>query len=146
MIASFEGCSLKAYKDVAGVTTIGYGTIMYRDGKRVQMGETITQEQANDLLHWQIYLKEVAVARLTRNVQLSQNRFDALVSFAYNLGIGALETSSLLKMIKVNQHNYDIRDEFLKWCKAKVVGQGTRVTVPGLLKRRQKEAELWFRI
>ncbi len=125
LIKSFEGCRLVAYRDSAGIPTIGWGTVIYQDGRRVKMGEKINQIQADKLLLWQIGLKEVGVNTLLGPYRIAQHRFDVLVDFVYNLGIGALGGSTLLK-----------------WCKITV--DGKLVAVPGLLTRRRKEADIWF--
>ncbi len=142
LIKSFEGCRLVAYRDSAGIPTIGWGTVIYQDGRRVKMGEKINQIQADKLLLWQIGLKEVGVNTLLGPYRIAQHRFDVLVDFVYNLGIGALGGSTLLKVIKVNPNDYAIHDQFLKWCKITV--DGKLVAVPGLLTRRRKEADIWF--
>lgn len=138
LIKSFEGCRLKAYKDAAGIPTIGWGTIRYPSGRRVQMGETITQEQADDYLEYEVNMKAGAVREYVRDVCLRQNQFDALVSFAYNVGTGALGKSTLLKKLKVNPNDPSIRTEFLKW-----VNAGGK-KLKGLVRRREKEAALYF--
>jgi lysozyme len=69
---------------------------------------------------------------------INQNQFDALVSFAYNLGVGNLKSSTLLKKVNANPSDPTIRDEFMKW----VNGGGKKL--PGLVKRRQAEADLYF--
>lgn len=138
LIKSFEGCRLKAYRDAAGIPTIGWGTIRYPSGKRVQMGEQITQGQADEYLHFEVDMKAGAVSELVRGISLTQNQFDALVCFAYNVGTGGLAKSTLLKKLKVNPNDPAIRAEFLRWNRA-----GGKV-LSGLTKRRAKEADLYF--
>lgn len=137
LIASFEGKRLKAYQDSVGVWTIGYGTTFYPDGSKVKQGDSITEEKADFLLKWQVLEKSAGVAKL---VDVSQNKFDALVSFAYNLGLGALKKSTLLKKVLVNPNDPSIEAEFLKWNKA------NGIVLNGLTKRRQAEADLFFLI
>lgn len=137
-IKQWEGCRLKAYKDSAGVWTIGYGTIMYPDGKRVREGDECSQDAAMMFLKYEVLLKAQSVAAFTSNYNLNQNQFDALVSFAYNLGVGALQRSTLLKKIKVNPNDPSIETEFNKW----VIAGGKKLT--GLVKRRQAESKLYF--
>ena len=139
LIRSFEGCRLKAYKDSVGIWTIGFGTIEYPDGAKVKEGDSITQERADFLLKWQVLLKSGQVDALKLSV--NQNQFDALVSFAYNLGVGALKSSTLLKKVKANPNDPSIETEFLKWNKARVKGE--LVVLNGLTKRRQAEADLF---
>ena len=130
LIKRFEGCKLTAYKCSAGFSTIGYGHI-----QGVRMGMVITQLQAENWLLEDIITKAVAVEKLASN--LTQNQFDALISFAYNCGVGALQQSTLLKLIKVNPKDAAIRTEFAKWNKAG--GQ----PLLGLTKRRLAEWQLY---
>ena len=81
LIKQFEGCRLKAYKDPAGVPTIGYG---HTAG--VRMGDTITQKQADELLRDDLVIFEQKVMKYDEKYHWNQNQFDALVSFAYNIG------------------------------------------------------------
>lgn len=138
LIKQFEGCRLKAYLDSAGVPTIGYGTIMYPSGKKVQLGDTCTQAEAELYLKYEVILKAKSVNAFTSNVVLNQNQFDALVSFAYNLGVGALQKSTLLKKLRVKPNDPTLEAEFLKW----VMAGGKKLN--GLVKRRQMEADLYF--
>ena len=142
LIAQFEGCRLKSYQDSAGVWTIGYGTTIYADGSPVKRGEAVTLFQAKELQKWQIELKSAAVAKLLKPVVVSQARFDALVSFAYNCGTDALAKSTLLKLIKKNQDDPAIREAFMAW--NKITKNGKKVVSPGLQVRRQAEADLSF--
>jgi lysozyme len=136
-----EGCRLTSYPDSGGRYTIGYGSIMYRNGDRVKQGQTISIEQAIDLLHWQVTLKAVAVNALLGGYRVNQNQFDALCSFAYNEGVSALENSTLLRKVKLNPNDPTIKDEFLKWCKIRV--NGTFVILQGLTNRRLAEWEIY---
>jgi lysozyme len=127
----FEGLRLTAYQDQVGVWTIGYG----HTGPEVCAELTITQEQANNLLVQDIASAVAAVNRLV-TVAFNQNGFDALVDFAFNLGNNALSGSTLLR--KLNADDFaGAAAEFPKWCKA-----GGKV-VPGLLRRRQAEQQLF---
>lgn len=139
LIKQFESCRLKAYQDSAGIWTIGWGTTYYPEGGKVREGDKITQERADFLLHWQVTEKSMAVGLL---VDVAQNKFDALVSFTYNAGIGALRKSTLLKKVKANANDPSIEQEFLKWNKARV--KGVLTVLNGLTKRRQAEADLYF--
>lgn len=141
-IKSSEGLVLHTYADIAGVLTIGYGSTRYKDGTKPVMGQTITEPKAYDLLAWEVALKADAVNALVKGLPLNQNQFDALVDFAYNLGVGALAGSTLLILIKASVNNPVIKKEFLKWNKAKV--NGKLVEVAGLTKRRQAESDLYF--
>lgn len=138
IIKRFEGCKLKAYRDAVNVLTIGWGTIMYPDGTKVKEDDVITQPQADDYLKHEVNLKAKSVDAFTTNVKLTQYNFDALVSFAYNLGVGALQKSTLLKKVKANPNDPSIEQEFNKW-----VNAGGK-KLKGLVIRRQAEADLYF--
>lgn len=137
LIKKFEGLYLNAYLCPASVPTIGYGTIRYPDGKAVKLGEKITMKRAEELLIWEV--EKIATQIPALNV--NQNQYDALVSFTYNLGIGNLSKSTLLKKIKANPEDPTIKDEFMKWTKARVNGQLT--TLKGLVRRRTEEYNLY---
>ena len=127
----YEGCSLIAYQDPVGVWTIGYG---HTEGVRPKM--QITQEQADQWLEEDLQ----AVADGVQNevdVTLTPNQFSALVSFAYNVGLTALQDSTLLQY--VNRKNFAMAaDQFERWVYA-----GGRV-LPGLVARRQAEKALFL--
>jgi len=142
-IISGEGIKLKPYKDSAGIPTIGIGTTYYPDGKPVTMSDkTITVEQAKFYLEYWIKTKIEPPLNRLLTIELNQNQYDALVSFVYNLGAGALRTSTLLKKVNVNPYDRSIRDEFMKWGNCKVNGKLTRIQ--GLVNRRKAEADLYF--
>lgn len=142
LIAQFEGCKLQAYQDSAGIWTIGYGTIMYPSGQKVKKGDKITHEEATTYLKYEISLKSQSVRAFVSNAVLNQNQFDALVSFAYNVGVGALQKSTLLKKVIRNPNDPTIELEFMKWNKARK--KGVLTVIEGLTKRRQSEADLYF--
>lgn len=130
LIKECEGCSLHSYQDIAGIWTIGYGCT-----HDVGKSDKITQEEAESMLLAAALTTEAAVNMLV-TVPLTQNQFDALVSFTYNVGEGHLETSTLLKLL--NKSDYEgAAEEFLKW--NKVNGK----IVFGLVKRRHKEYDLY---
>ena len=126
-----EGCRLEAYKDAAGVPTIGYGHT-----KNVRMGDRITQYWAKEMLREDIEETEWQVKEL--NVARTEGQLDALVSFAFNLGIGRLTRSTLLKTIRNGGSKAQITKEFKKW----VYADGKQL--PGLVKRREWEAKRFF--
>lgn len=138
LITKFEGLKLKPYLCSAKIPTIGYGNTYYSDGKRVTLlDKDITKQQAFDMF------KEVANrfakrvdALVTSNI--NQNQFNALVSFAYNVGTGNFSSSTLLKKVNRNPDDLTIKDEFLRWNKA-----GGKV-INGLTNRRNEEAILYF--
>jgi len=129
----FEGLSLKAYHDVRGVLTNGYG----HTGSDVFEGQVVTQEQAD---HW--LAVDVAGAVLTVDllvrVPINQNQFDALVDLVYNIGSSAFRGSTLLKLLNAD-HYLHASYEFVKWDHA--AGK----EIPGLLKRREAEQALFVK-
>lgn len=137
IIKKYEGLYLNAYLCPANVPTIGYGTIRYPDGKPVKLGEKITMKKAEELLIWEVEKISGQIPELNVN----QNQYDALVSFTYNLGIGNLLKSTLYRKCKANPDDTTIKDEFLKWTKARVKGE--LKTLKGLVKRRTEEYELY---
>jgi lysozyme len=129
LIKDFEGCELKAYRCPAGILTIGYGST----GSHVKAGMVITEPQAEELLKKDLARFEKRVNDLVK-VPLSQEQFDALVSFDFNTG--ALHKSTLLK--KLNAGSYAaVPSELNKWVKA-----GGK-TLKGLVRRRAAEGQLW---
>ena len=140
LIKKFEGLFLKSYLCPASIATIGYGSTMWNDGKKVELGQKITLEGAEILLMWELKNKANALHRLN----LNQNQFDALMSFIYNIGISAFLNSTLFKKALANQNDETIRNEFMRWNKAKV--NGKMVVLKGLNNRRIAESNLYFTI
>lgn len=138
LIKKFEGFFADAYICPAGVPTIGYGSTMWSDGKKVKLGEKISMENAQKLLLWELQQKEYSLNKLI----LNQNQFDALMSFVYNVGIGNLMKSTLYKKALLNSNDITISDEFMKWNKARV--KGVLTPLKGLTRRRQEEANLYY--
>ncbi len=137
LIKGFEGKRLTSYDDGVGVWTIGFGTIKYPNGVRVKKGDTCTEQQAEDYLRNDLSVFESAVNRLVK-AKITQNQFDALVSFTYNLGETNLSKSTLLK--KLNAGDYQgAADQFLVWNKA-----GGKV-MKGLVRRREAERALFLK-
>ncbi|NJO80723.1 MAG: lysozyme [Cyanobacteria bacterium RM1_2_2] len=131
LLKSFEGLELRAYQDAVGVWTIGYGTT-----SDVRPGMVITEAQAEALLKRDLNRFERAVIDLVK-VPLTDDQFSALVSFVYNVGEGALSTSTLLRLL--NQRDYQgAADQLLRWDKA-----GGR-TLAGLTRRRRAERALFL--
>ena len=133
-LKAFEGLRTEAYYDPAGVLTIGYG----HTGPDVSPGDVISEYWAEHLLRADLYETEKTVDEL--DVAKTQGQFDALVSFAYNLGINRLRTSSLLKTIREGGNMRAIKREFKKWVHA-----GNK-TLRGLETRRAWEAERFFEV
>ena len=138
LIQEFEGLRLTSYLCSAGVATIGYGATYYHDGSKVKLGQTITKEQAVQMLKDHLKEFEGSVIGLLNTTKVNQNQFDALVSFCFNLGAANLAKSQLLRFIKANPNDPKIVAEFLKWNRA-----GGEVST-GLVRRRKKEAQLYF--
>lgn len=139
LIAQFEGFESKPYICSGGVVTIGYGTTIYPSGVKVNMNDSaITKQQAEEYLLNDINKFSNGVELLVRS-NINQNQFDALVSFVYNVGLGNLSNSTLLKLINVDPNNSLIKNEFIKWNKAK--GK----VLAGLTRRRNAEANLYFK-
>jgi lysozyme len=136
----FEGYKAKSYLCPASVVTIGYGSTMYSTGLKIKLGDTINEQQANELLMWELKSKAIAL----HGLHLNQNQFDACLSFCFNLGIGAFAKSTLKKKIVANRQDVTIKQEFLKWNKARVGGELKELK--GLTRRRIAEAELYFKI
>lgn len=136
IIKEFEGLSLKPYLCPARIPTIGYGSTYYENGIAVKLtDDPITEERAESLLLFTLTKYSNAVNKLVK-VKINQNQFDALVDFAYNAGIGALQNSTLLK--KLNAEDYEGASiEFGKWVKG-----GGRI-LPGLVRRRAMETKLF---
>jgi lysozyme len=147
IIKNFEGLRLSAYRDVAGVWTIGYGSTRYYDGKPVKPGDKLASEaQADALLRNTLGQYENAVNQHVK-VSLTQNQFDALVSFTYNEGTGALQGSTLLTKLneKDNAGNYrDAAAHFMAWDKITDPQTGKKVVCDTLVKRRKEESELFL--
>lgn len=139
LIKKFEGFCAQPYLCSANVPTIGYGATFYEDGKKVQINDpAITEERATQLLLNVLKIFEKHVDSYTRD-DITQNQFDALVCFAYNVGVGALKSSTLLKLVNSDPSNPQIKNEFLRWNKA--AGRALK----GLTNRRNAEAELYFK-
>ena len=130
LIKKFEGCELEAYKCAAGVWTIGYGHI-----KTAVEGMKIDQATADELFDEEIVEYENYV-NTTVSVPLSQNQFDAIVSWVFNLGNGNLQASTMLKVINSGDHA-GVPAQIKRWNKA-----GGKV-LEGLIRRREAEALLY---
>lgn len=138
LIKQFEGLRLKAYPDPGSggePWTIGIGTTVYPDGRKVRPGDTITEAQAEDFLRHDLARFEAAVSKLVGE-NATQGQFDALVSFAYNVGPEALRTSTLLRLHNAGDYA-GAAGQFARWSKA--AGK----TLPGLVRRRAAEAALY---
>jgi lysozyme len=136
LIKQFEGCKLQAYKPVEAEKdyTIGFG----HKGPDVKAGMIISEEKAKELLKFDLQKFENAVNKYVK-VSITQNQFDALVSFCYNTGINNFASSTLLKMLNANKF-IDAANQFGRWVK----GDNGQILI-GLVKRRNAEKELFLR-
>ena len=143
-----EGLYLQAYKCPAGVWTIGFGTTVYPNGKKVSLKDPkCTQEQAEEWLSFELKEKAATIENWinTNKLRLNRYQFSALLCFAYNLGCGPIidKDRSLSQAIL---HNKGVREAFMMYNKAKVKKWGiTRlIELKGLTIRRKKEADLYL--
>ena len=131
LIKSFEGCRLTAYKCPAGIWTIGFGTT----GTAIKEGLVWSQAQADEALAKHLEEFSRGVTDLLK-VSVTQGQFDALVSFAYNVGPGALRKSTLLKML--NDGDYSgAAGQFIRW-----INKGSSFEA-GLRRRREAERQMF---
>jgi lysozyme len=131
-----EGMILHPYKDAVGIPTIGIGCTYWENGERVKMSDrAISKERAISLFRTVLKHYETTVWSITRD-DINQNQFDALVSLCFNIGVGALKGSTVLKWVNKDPSDPNIKAAFEMWRNAG--GQ------PILLKRRRREAKLYF--
>ncbi|MEM6413205.1 MAG: lysozyme [Pseudomonadota bacterium] len=136
LIKRFEGLELRAYQDIAGVWTIGYG----HTGDAAFAGNTIDGEMAEALLKEDVSVYEQGIIKHVK-VYLNQNQFDALCSWSFNLGVGALRRSTALKRLNVG--DYTGAAHALTWYnKARMNGKLVEIT--GLVRRRAAEFDLFM--
>lgn len=149
LIKRFEGCRKKPYRCPAALWTVGYGSVLYQDQIRLKMPERLaypikfedfrefSQDEIDHLLREELNGCERGVARLCPTAASNQGQFDALVSFAFNCGVGALQRSTL--RMKLNRGETEAAvDEFLKYTR------GGGKVLPGLVKRRNAERALFL--
>lgn len=146
IIKHFESClqpmgdgTYTSYADPGygwSLPTIGWGAVAYEDGSKVKKGDVISQSRADELLLWEVRQKMDGVKSLV-HVPINDNQLSSLTSFSYNVGLGALKDSTLLK--KLNAGDYEsAADHFMDWVKSN--GQ----TLRGLVRRRQSEKNLFL--
>lgn len=136
IIREFEGFKAEAYLDIGGVWTIGFGTIKYPNGQRVKKGDTCTREQAEQWLKNDCKWVDACFDKYV-TAKTTQNQFDALASFVYNIGETAFAKSTMLTLL--NQNNFTAAaNQFDRW----VFDNGKRIT--GLANRRTKEKALFL--
>lgn len=134
LIKRFEGFSPTVYICPSGHPTIGYGHVVLAHEKD-RFAAGITQAEATDILRKDVGIAERAVLRLIY-VPLTDGQFDALVSFTFNLGAGALQRSTLRRQVNRGEHE-SVPAELMKW----VWAAGKRL--PGLVRRRRAEASAY---
>jgi len=139
IIKKFEGKRLKAYKDLGGTWTIGYGTTFNFDENRpVRSTDVINDKTALAWLRHDIAERTAAISKLIK-VPVTQNMLDSMTSLAFNIGLGAFQKSTLLRLLNNKANKALVADEFLKW--NKVAGK----EIPGLTARRKLEKDLFLK-
>jgi lysozyme len=135
-----EGVVLRWYRDVAGILTCGCGHAWRRGDGPVTEGDAITQEYCDALLAEDVSECELAI---NNNVvpELTRNQFDALVSLIFNIGVGAFEASTVLRVIN-GSREMPLADAWELWDKD--VQNGAKITDPALLARRKLEVALYL--
>jgi len=136
LIKKWEGCKLESYKCSAGHDTIGFGNTFYEDGTKVKPGDKITQKRAESLLI-NLLPKFENIVNKKITVSLTQNQFDALVSYTWNTG----GSDTLFNLINKKASDKEIRT----WFETKYITAGGK-QVKGLVNRRKDEANLYFKI
>jgi lysozyme len=137
LIEEYEGIKLKAYRCPKGIPTIGIGSTRYDDGRKVKLGDEISLDYAEVLYEREVDKVRKEIDQLVIP-NLNKNQEDALVSFAYNVGITAFKSSTLLEKVNKDPRSNSIKREFMKW----TTSGGRRLK--GLVKRRKAEVDLYF--
>lgn len=143
-LKDLEGFRESPYQCSSGTWTIGYGSTYYLDGTKIRKTDPIISEHDADLLmrhtlgNYQDAINLLIIANLT------QNQYDAIMSFVYNIGPGAFKESTILKRVNADPKDERIRAEFLRWNKEKDRKTGKWKENEGLTKRRKKESNLYF--
>lgn len=133
----FEGFRAKPYLCPAGIPTIGYGSTYYSDGRKVQLiDRPIDEPAARALLMSELeHTYAPGVRRLCPGLEADEGKFNAIVDFVYNLGVGRLQTSTLRR--KINAQDWEgAKEQLMLWTR------GGGKVLPGLVKRRQAECAL----
>lgn len=135
IIKQSEGCRLTAYKDVRGITTIGWGHVPAR------VGQTMTQAEADAMLVADVQHFRDAVWGLVHDVPTTENQFSAMISLTYNIGATAFRSSSVLRLHRQKAYA-QAGDAFKLWDKTHI--DGRLVDDPPLLRRREQERTLYL--
>lgn len=139
IISQFEGLELDAYKDTGGIWTIGYGSTKNPfTGVSVKEGDKISKETALEWLNKDIKQRQFALQKLIK-VPVTANQLAALTSLAYNIGLGAFQRSTLLRLLNQKAPIQQVAEQFLRWNKV------NNVEVKGLTNRRILEKQLFLR-
>lgn len=137
LIRAFEGFRADPYLDAVGVPTIGYGSTYYPDGQRVRLTDPpISEPEARRLMQATLAEFEDGISAALR-VGVTQSQFDALVCWAFNIGVSAAQESTLLRRLNAGDVQ-GAADQFLRWNRAG--GQVLR----GLTRRREAERALFL--
>ena len=137
VIKEFEGYSSKPYLCPSGIPTIGYGNTMHLNGERVTMDDPeIDKKEAEKMLLDTVKFVEKEVKNVVDH-KLKPHQMAALISFTYNVGIGAFSNSTLLSWIDSNPNYNRIPEQFRRW------NRGGGKVLKGLIRRREAEIELW---
>lgn len=139
LIKEFEGFESQAYIDTDGTPVIGYGLSRIAD-KPVQIGDRISPQQADVTLNIQLQAIQQELDRVIK-VELSDRQLSALASLAFNVGVDFVKNSTLIEKLNAGDYN-GAANEFLRWDKANI--QGRLVQMPGLIRRRQAERQLFL--
>ena len=133
-----EGLRLKAYRCPAGVLTIGYGHTI-----NVKPGDVISKDTADRFFVEDVERVERQLDTENYSKHLSQGQYDALIDFIFNLGWGKYRSSTLRKKLLCNVNDATIPDEFRRWVYGTDPKTGAKIKLPGLVKRREWEAQMY---
>ena len=139
-LKTLEGLKLVPYRDSGGRLTVGYGHLI-RLLDAITPSTTIDEDRATSLLVEDVSYTEMSVGKIVTST-VNQNQFDAMVLFAYNVGVNNFASSTLLKMVNLSQFD-TAADEFMRWDKIHT-SNGMYVEVAGLVNRRQAEKDLFM--
>ena len=140
IIREFEGFREQAYVDTDGTPVIGYG-LSKVDGRKVRLGDRISVAKADSVLSKQVLELQEQIESMVK-VELNSNQLSALSSFAFNVGIYGLESSTLLKKLNAGDY-FGAANEFTRWNKATI--RGNKMPLAGLTRRREAEKQLFLK-
>ena len=133
-----EGLRLKAYRCPAGVLTIGYGHTL-----NVKPGDVISKDTADRFFAEDVERVEKQLDAENYSKHLSQGQYDAVIDFIFNLGWGKYRSSTLRKKLLCNVNDATIPNEFRRWVYGTDPKTGAKIKMPGLVKRREWEAQMY---